>query len=52
MIFRVKNLIFLLVMVFLMTEGLSAWDLQFAEKPQFVTYKFPEDRLPRHPTTK
>lgn len=27
-------------------------DLQFSEKPQFVTYKFPDDRLPRHPFTR
>lgn len=31
---------------------LSAWDIQFSEKPQFVTYKFPDDRLPRHPFTR
>jgi len=40
--------IFLILSAFL-ANHLSAWDLQFSEKPQFVTYKFPDDRLPRHP---
>ncbi len=41
--------IFLLCII---PAALFAWDSEFYEKPQFVTYKFPDDRLPRHPFTR
>lgn len=41
-----------LFLIFMVNVGVSAWEGEFYEKPQYVTYKFPDDRLPRHPFTR
>lgn len=44
-----KEIISLLIIGFLLLPfGLFSWEGEFYEKPQFVTYKFPDERLPRH----
>ncbi|HRG45014.1 MAG TPA: hypothetical protein PLX69_05830 [Leptospiraceae bacterium] len=40
------------LLFFLSINNINAWDSEFYEKPQYVTYKFPDDRLPRHPFTR
>jgi hypothetical protein len=44
--------VFLIQILFIFPLSLLSWDSEFYEKPQFVTYKFPDDRLPRHPFTR
>ena len=46
----IKIQIILLVLLFPFT--VFSWEGQFSEKAQYVTYKFPDDRLPRHPFTR